>query len=742
MGASRAARSVRVFIVASGLTGAAACGADGEVPWQAAGDGGTPTTADDSGGGAGGAGRDGGVPPPGDVNPSDAWARRPRDDGEPPGDGEAPTDGTPSEDANPWRRPEAPPCPPPADATFASPQLLADDAGLVPWLAAKLPDPSIPSEAADVVAWQSLTREALRAGLGLDHVERPGTAVGASSLAPVQLGPVQAGRWLVEAHPGTWVPTLLLSPTPMPPGRLPAVLLQHGHNDPGKTRTAIFTLGVNLAARGCLVAMPDWPGYGDLSSPKWAHLLTAANLLSGRSMNQPITSIPRRVLDWLAALPVADPTRLAVAGHSGGGETAMYLGAADPRVLATVVVDGVDDWGWRLENGLVKDPEHYPIALLKHAGYADVLALVAPRWLTVVSGDTDDVAAPSVEVAKVVAHARAAWVALHQEDRLVHVGIDKGHQIGRAKREAVYQALATAFAAPELAGPEDGTLWEDAPALHIPTPVGNRSVLAMVRGWLDEAELQRHGRPRTELRGVVGHPGWQGATWLEDEAGGDGRLEGRVVRPGAPQIPVDLLQPTGAASAPRGALLCFADEGRAACSALGEQLAATGLVVATIDLRGQGELQGDWPHDLPNQRLRLAFLSAALGDPLPNQQLRDLFAVREALAPTLGKLPMGVVGLGPRSGFIAALAGAVDTDLVRVVAPGAVLDLRAFWDGATPKDAAPAESYPFGLLTAIDPTELPSLLGARALWIGAPWDGDGGDRARLCEALRSPWPGP
>lgn len=631
--------------------------------------------------------------------------------------------------------PDPPPCPPAAPARWQPDELVPPGRGLVPWLASRIPDVPIPTAPARVGAWQAATRATLLSALGFDRIEPPGAPVAALALGDHALGDAVAGRWLVEAHSGTWIPTLLLRPVVAPPGPRPGVLVLHGHIKPGKTRTTILTLGVTLARRGCVVAIPDWPGYGDLDDEAWSHLHGEGTLLAGASMNIPVTTIPRRVLDWLASQPGVDPARLGVVGHSGGAESTMYIAAADPRVAAAVIVDGVDDWPWRMDHDLVRDPEHYPVGLIPRASYAAVLALVAPRWLCVVSGDADFVAAPSRVIAQVVERARAAFEAHGVPHRLRHVPDPSGHNLGAKKRLAVYALFADAFGDQTLAGKEDGVTWGDEPGLHMAPPQSG-TTLDIVRALLDEA-LDSRPTPSSEaMRRILSWPEEEApVTWTDaGKPTHTDRTGGLIERPDGPPLPADLVQP----ATPRGVVVCFADAGRADCAALADQLAATDLAVVAVDLRGQGELQGDWPYDSPLQRLRLANFSVALGDPLPDQQVRDVRAACTAARARIGsRLPQcAVIGLGPRAGLIAVLAGTVDRTLGPIVAPGAELDLRARWD--SPTGVAPAESYPYGLFTVIDGPELPTLLGDRARLVGVPWEGSASDRDAVCEALRGP----
>ena len=93
-----------------------------------------------------------------------------------------------------------------------------------------------------------------------------------------------------------------------------------------------------------------------------------------------------RCLDYLVNLPEVDPDRLAVAGLSLGGETAMYVAALDERVKLACAS------GWlstvaNLENGHCTCYD-FP-GLKENFDFADIFACVAPRQLICELGEQE-----------------------------------------------------------------------------------------------------------------------------------------------------------------------------------------------------------------------------------------------------------------------------------------------------------------------------------------------------------------
>ena len=626
-------------------------------------------------------------------------------------------------------------CPDPVDPEHVPVRIHESDRVFWDYLLSRIDPPGIPADADEFSAWQEETREALTHSLGFDGIEAVGAAVDSQLVETLDRGDHWVEKVLIEAHPGLWITTLVMRPKDAA-GPLPGILVHHGHNQPGKSRDAILTLGANLARRGALVVQPDWIFFGDLTTQQNNHMHPEGNLLAGRSMNLPITSIARRMIDYMEQRAEVDPDRLGMVGHSGGGETTLYLTAVEPRIRAAAPIDGLDDWAFRVGYRLFRDPEHFPISLLTYGGYAEVVALAAPRWFFALTGDDDYIAGPTHIVAEVMADASVAWAHTGHPERVIHQGFPGVHQISRLKREAVYGFFAMALDAPGLEGVEDGTIFSDAPDLHLKAPKDNASILSMVRDFLDEALAALDAPSAEALSLILGTPGdGAGTLTLTDPTAIP--APGFVARAEGPDLPVDLYLPEGWDGG--RAVICLALEGRAACAVPGRLLSAVGWTVLAADLRGYGELHVDWPLDNKWDWARTVNLAVMLGDPLPNMQARDVADLAAALQ-DYGELDsVGLVGVGPEGGFLALLFGAAMPALEPIAALAPYLSLREDYDNLDNLLPNRCQIYPFGMFTAAAPEDLIDLVAPRDYYVTDHWDADAADQKSLCNFFISLW---
>ena len=126
----------------------------------------------------------------------------------------------------------------------------------------------------------------------------------------------------------------------------------------------IYWYGRALIDRGYVVIAPDI-GQHELQHTNWT-------LMGERTWDA------LRCLDFLATMPEVDSNRLAVAGLSLGGETAMYVAALDERIQATC------SSGWLTTVSNMKNGHcvcyNFP-GLEENFEFADIFACVAPRPL-------------------------------------------------------------------------------------------------------------------------------------------------------------------------------------------------------------------------------------------------------------------------------------------------------------------------------------------------------------------------
>jgi dienelactone hydrolase len=230
-------------------------------------------------------------------------------------------------------------------------------------------------------------------------------------------GPVKAavhGRIVREGYtiekvsfaslPGHYVTGNLYRPTGVT-GRRPAVLSPHGHWENGRLLTqpaaeiekalksggekteagARYPLQARLAglARlGAVVFMYDMVGYADstaITHREGFKDVEAELRLQSFMALQAWNGL--RALDFLAALPDVDPTRLAITGESGGGTQTFILSALDPRPITAVpavMVSGNMQGGCVCEN----------TSLLRlDTNNIELAALFAPKPLAMIGAD-------------------------------------------------------------------------------------------------------------------------------------------------------------------------------------------------------------------------------------------------------------------------------------------------------------------------------------------------------------------
>ncbi|WP_280481052.1 alpha/beta hydrolase family protein [Nocardia cyriacigeorgica] len=186
----------------------------------------------------------------------------------------------------------------------------------------------------------------------------PTTAVGTAPYIPASTAVVraqlaaEAAMWL--RTPGA-APTMATTVLPVAEGaplagdRLPVVIWSPGMGTP---RWIASGLLMDLASRGYVVVAIDHTGESPAVEIR-GRVRTGTPPASAdpaymRTQLDTRVADTRHVLDRLDALPVVgghlDHGRIAMAGHSYGGQTAVSTAAADNRVRTAIVLDGSAAW--------------------------------------------------------------------------------------------------------------------------------------------------------------------------------------------------------------------------------------------------------------------------------------------------------------------------------------------------------------------------------------------------------------
>src|SRR5690606_891383 len=195
-----------------------------------------------------------------------------------------------------------------------------------------------------------------------------------------------------ESLPGFYVTASLYIPDGR--GPFPAVLGTAGHSAEGRAAEPYQRVWANLARRGVLVLAFDPPGQGErlqyfdpatgasrigVGTPEHSHVGRQC-LLTGTSIARYFVWDGVRALDYLLTRPDVDPTRIGVAGNSGGGTQAAWLGALEPRLAAIDSSCYITSWKELWQGSGPQDMEQVlPGFLAEGLDFADVIAAAAPR---------------------------------------------------------------------------------------------------------------------------------------------------------------------------------------------------------------------------------------------------------------------------------------------------------------------------------------------------------------------------
>ena len=176
----------------------------------------------------------------------------------------------------------------------------------------------------------------------------------------------------IRSTPGRRIKVLLTIPQGKG-GPFPAVVCIHGH---GGNRHTVYD---NRKQYKCFAAELAAAGAVTISADVGQHKVYEKNRIL---MGERLWDLMRCV-DYLASLPEVDKRRIGCGGLSLGGEMAMWLGAMDTRVVATVSAGFLTTMDHMEKNHCLcwKFP-----GLRERVDYADIYSLIAPRALQCQNG--------------------------------------------------------------------------------------------------------------------------------------------------------------------------------------------------------------------------------------------------------------------------------------------------------------------------------------------------------------------
>jgi dienelactone hydrolase len=218
------------------------------------------------------------------------------------------------------------------------------------------------------------------------------------------------------------VPALLLVPE-RPCGA--GVVVLHQHNSQwhlGKSEVAglagdpLQAFGPALARAGILVLAPDGVGFEDRrhSGPgtdereddrlqyfnEMSYRLVSGGLLATTVLGDGASGLSALIADERV-----DSSRVGVLGHSHGGNVTTMLAALDERVMFACASSSACSYTQRMLDRTGIEFAHLIPGMLKLADIGQLVELIAPRPLLLLSATEDRYSADTPQIVKVAAHA-------------------------------------------------------------------------------------------------------------------------------------------------------------------------------------------------------------------------------------------------------------------------------------------------------------------------------------------------
>jgi cephalosporin-C deacetylase-like acetyl esterase len=507
-------------------------------------------------------------------------------------------------------------------------------------------------------------------------------------LEPKVLGTLERDGYRVEkvlfqTRPGVWMTGNTY--VPARPGKLPAILMVHGHWRGAHVDPVVQSRCIGAAKLGFFVLVVDAFGAGERAIGtklgEYHGEMTAATLLP---VGLPLSGLQlyenMRAVDYLRSRPEVDGERIGVTGASGGGNQTMYAGSWDDRFRAAVPVCSVGNYQVYLKTACCMC-EVVPGAL-RFTEEGDLLGLTAPRGLMVINATRDAIQFSVAEAKKSLARTADIYQLLGRPDDLRHTIFESGHDYSKAMREAMYGWMRK-----ELMGDGDGQpipepefKTEDPEAIRcfpndsrpadwmtIPRFATAEAARLLAKMPSPEGCLAQQKQRREALVQVLG--GFPAPTPLEAEENAEGKRRFLTFR-SEPGLRLNAEQNiSNGPKAGTAVLLNLEGAKTAAADPLHDALRLAGWNVAVLQLRATGSLA--YPRDKVGRAPdhNTAEWSLWIGRPLLGQWTCDVRRLLDAMVESDGGLPkqVAVIGRGP-AGLVALSAAATDPRITHVAA--------------------------------------------------------------------------
>ncbi|MBN2290737.1 MAG: acetylxylan esterase [Candidatus Glassbacteria bacterium] len=296
--------------------------------------------------------------------------------------------------------------------------------------------------------WEAYRKKLLagyRTSLGLPYPER--TPLEVQTIRVLDRGAYRVEVILYQSMPEVYVTANLYVPQQGDPP-YPGILFPCGHSANGKAYELYHGAALGLVQKGYVVLVYDPPGQGEryqylqadgtgyLSSTTEHSLLAYPLFLMDKHLMAVRTWEGMRGIDYLLTRPEVDPERIGCTGNSGGGTVTLHLVPLEPRIKVAVPVGTVGTPELELGHGSCGDGEqNLPRCVPFGISHADLMMLAWPRPYRLIKESQGEVRRGTRAS---FVQAQFLYRTLGAPERMTYVETEEPHGYFRAMREPMY----------------------------------------------------------------------------------------------------------------------------------------------------------------------------------------------------------------------------------------------------------------------------------------------------------------